>query len=208
MIPPPRKAAVYKRNFNFLADRISRFNAAYHLQFIEYCWRLNARLVRTTRSLMNRTLMVELASIVELVLNDVLSSLKVSGHGLNTRPIHIPIYLTLDKLIDLARYYDLLNDALAEDLRDLNTARNSIHFKKFNKARVLEHDYYRDAMVHKAIQTFEAFLNAIHNKIHPHRKPNFVYPWSTSNTECRTQGSEICHTPGGPDRSVSGISEF
>src|SRR5258708_1356639 len=128
---------------------------------------------------MNRTMLVELASIVELVLNDVLSGLKVSGYALSARPLHIPMYLSLEKLIDLACYYDLLEDSLADELRNLNTARSSIHFKKFNKARILEHAYYRDAMVHKAIQTFETFLNAIHNKVCPGQKPTFIYPWES-----------------------------
>jgi hypothetical protein len=179
-VRPPRKASRYKRNFQFLHSATHRYNAAYHLQFIEYCWQVNRGLTRTTRSLMNRTIIMELASIVEVVLHDALSGLRMSGQGVAERPFPVADHLTLEKLIELAAYCELIEGPLAGQLRELNAGRNAIHFKRFHKLRVLEYDYYKDEMVQKAVETFETFLAAIGRKlsIAGSRRRVFIYPWA------------------------------
>ena len=182
LLKPPRKASLYKKNFGFVRNRTHRYNAAYHLQFVEYCWQINRRLTRTTRSLMNRTIIMELAGLVEVVLHDVLSSLHVHGPGVEDRPLPVADYLTLEKLIEWADYYGLVEGPLTDRLRNLNAARNSIHFKRFHKQRVLEHGYYTHEMVQEAVQTFEVFLSGIAGKLLriPKSKKDFIYPWTPS----------------------------
>ena len=129
---------------------------------------------------MNRTIVMELAGLVEVVLHDVLSGLRVSGPGVDDCPLRVPDHMALEKLIELAGLYGLIDGLLAERLRGLNAARNAIHFKRFHKQRILEYDYYKEAMVRQAVETFEVFLKAIAQRVSPgpHRRMNFVYPWT------------------------------
>lgn len=179
IVHSPKKAAIYRKNFDFIANDTNRSNAAYHLQFIDHCWAIRNALFRTTRSLMNRTLLMELASIVEVALYDVLSSLEVSGKGIPGKTIYIPEHFSMDKLIDLGAYYGLVDDDLAHNLKTLNTMRNSIHFKHFHKKHILEYDYYTDDMVCQAIDIFQSFMTVLRNTLTlPNRvKVPFIFPW-------------------------------
>jgi hypothetical protein len=174
-----RKAKEYRPNFEFIADGTSVANAAYHLQFIEYCLEQRKTESSTTRSFLNRTIVIELASIIEMLLYEVLSSLLVEGRRGFRRSLFIPDYIQFDKLIDLAQYYGLINRNLSAEIKAIKTHRNAIHFKKFTKKRILEYNYYEDNLVDTSIATFEKLLIALFSSIKDEKKTktSFVLPW-------------------------------
>ena len=175
-----RKADDYKKNFDFLSDNTNICNAAYHLQFLEHCWTNRKTLESTTRSLMNRTIIVELASIVELVLFELLSNANVElVPRKNKKRLEIESNIGLGRLISKAKYYELIEADMTKRLNKLNEGRNSIHFKQFKEKRILEYDYYTDDMVNQAVETFVEFLKAMYSKVRGIKKLDnqFAWPW-------------------------------
>lgn len=172
-----RKADEYKKNFEFLSDGTSICNCAYHMQFIEHCYREKQTLTKTTKSLTNRSIIVELGSIIELCLHEILSSLKVELLSQKKIPLKIVENESLGPLIEIATNYEIIDSAMKIKLKKLRTYRNSIHFKRFRKKRILEFDYHKDTTVNEFIKTFEEFMKATHLKIKGTVKI-FVWPWN------------------------------
>ena len=65
------------------------------MRFIEYLWKQLKFSDYPTVSFINRTIMLELANIIELILYDILSSLKASGRGIRDKPVIFDSVLTL-----------------------------------------------------------------------------------------------------------------
>ena len=172
-----RKAIEYRPNFDFICDGTSIANAAYHMQFIEYCLEHRKTESSTSRSFLNRTIVIELASIIEMLLYEVLSGLSVEGCRGSRRKLFIPDYIQFDKLIDLSKYYGLINSDLSSEIKAIKAHRNAIHFKKFTKKRILEYDYYKDDLVDASIVTFEKLLMALFLSIKGVQRTSFVLPW-------------------------------
>lgn len=171
-----RRANEYKGNFEFLNDGTNICNSAYHMQFIEHCYKQKQELEKTTKSLMNRSIIVELGSIVELCLYEILSNLEVNLHSQKKKPLNVPEKESLGPLIDLAANYEIINKTMKNKLKKLSEDRNSIHFKRYKKKRILEYNYYTDSMVDQSINIFKEFMDAIHLKVKNTEK-TFLWPW-------------------------------
>jgi len=169
-------AKAYKENFQFLSDGTNICNVAYHMQFIEHCFREKQNLERTTKSLMNRSIIIELASIIEVCLHEILSCLNVEVPSKKQKPLNISKTATLGQLLPLAVYYELISADLKGDIKKLNEHRNSVHFERYKKKRILEYNYYTDKMVEESIKIFVEFIKTIHSKIKGGDK-TFLWPW-------------------------------
>lgn len=172
-----RTANEYKKNFEFLSDGTNKCNCAYHMQFIEHCYREKQTLTRTTKSLTNRSIVVELGSIIELCLHEILSSLKVELLSQRKKSLNISDKEPLGPLIKIAANYEIIDSAMKSKLGALCTYRNSIHFKRYREKRILEYNYHKDTTVNEFIKTFEEFMKATHTNIKGTVK-TFVWPWN------------------------------
>jgi len=154
-------------------------NAAYHLQFIEYCIEQKVTAISTSLSFLNRTIIIELGSIVEILLYETLSKFYVADQKEKLKArLFVPDYATLGLLIDMSKKYKVISKPLAKKVKNLNTNRNSIHFKKFTKKYVLEHNYYTENMVEESKQIFILVLKEIREL---YKDYNYsyedVFPW-------------------------------
>lgn len=172
-----RTANEYKGNFEFLNDGTNICNSAYHMQFIEHCYREKQGLERTTKSLMNRSIIIELGSIVELCLHEILSGLIVTLYSQRIKSLKVSEKEPLGPLIELATNYEIIDATMRNKLKKLCEYRNSIHFKRFRRARILEYNYYTDSMVEESIDIFKEFMELAHLRIKGTVK-TFVWPWN------------------------------
>lgn len=168
----------YRKNFEILKDGTNRCNSAYHFQFIEHCLRHRIDLESTTRSFVNRTVLVELGSIVEMILHELLSDMQVKISPKKEKNLQVRENSTLGQLLEIASHYELVDSSTKQSLEKLKKWRNSIHFKSHKKERILEYNYYTDDMVKEGCEIFSEFLKNTHKNITGKSKTDFSFPWS------------------------------
>lgn len=175
-----RKSKEYHVNFEFIDDGTNRSNISYHMSYIEHLWKERPKHVSTTKSFINRAILIELASVIELILYDILSSLKATGKGITSKSVVFDKTITFGRYIEYAKDYDLIDATISTHLKEINELRNFIHIKKFHKPRILEYNFYTDQMVSNAINVFEQFILYIHQKACGTSRlaSSYVWPWN------------------------------
>lgn len=165
----PKKAKEYQEGLGFVRDGTHRCNISYHLQYLEFCYQIKRDYApeSTTESLLNKTIIIELGAIVEVILDDLLGRLKIDREALGLSgdmKIVVPHYATLRNYLELARDYRIIEKDMFEHLGKLSEARNTVHFKKFKKSRELEYNYYTQELLSDVIGYFEKFFEFIEKK--------------------------------------------
>ncbi len=180
-------AREYKSALSFVHEFSVMDDIAYHLQYLEFCYVIKSlhKPSLTTLNLLNKTIIVGLASIAEAILDDGLRSLLVRT-AKNERnkfcgPLQIKHYATLGDLILQAKEYDLIDEVVSKKLEQLHKWRNTIHFKRSQKGRPKEYDAYPEQLLQNAQENFEQLIAhmsaryALLATISIDRK--FSYPW-------------------------------
>ena len=152
-------AEYYKTFFDFLSWS-ARKNISYHLQYIERLYHLKRQEnpFLTALSLLNKTLIIEMFSIVECILDELLTSVPVQMADGSTRRLYVNEYSQASRLIEQAAYYKIISDSIASDIDKLSKYRNTIHIKRYSPKKKYEYDAYDDKILNENEKAFKAFL--------------------------------------------------
>ena len=118
----PHLAKYYKEQWSFIADLHARDNISYQMQYIEFLTSLynDYDLYLTAESLLAKTMMIEIASVVEAAIKDIMAQwAKKANINISSK--------IFDELIDMARDSNMIDDNMQKLFHELRIMRNAVH---------------------------------------------------------------------------------
>jgi len=167
----------------FINDYSTRDNISYHLQYLEFCYVVNFYFTPslTTGSLLRKTVIIEYVSIIETILDSMIFELRVRDYpvGSFVGLHYLKKNTRFGELLEIARYYKILNEDILKKVEKIGEYRNRVHFKRVARNEK-EWDYYTDYKLTETENIFEEFIEECrkrHRRLTSDVKVNdFIFP--------------------------------
>jgi hypothetical protein len=151
----------YWDSLPFVNDYATRDNISYHLQYLEFCYVVNFYFSPSlvTGSLLRKTIIIEYVSIIETILDNIISEFRVRDYPANSfLNLHYLRKTTrLGELLEIASWYKLLNEELLKKVGKIGEYRNRVHFKRVTRNEK-ELDYYTEYKLTETEAIFNEFI--------------------------------------------------
>jgi hypothetical protein len=154
----PQSANYYKNEWSFIKKKGARENISYQLQYLEFMVNLynDYRFYLTIESLLCKSLMVSIASVIEAALTAILEE----GY----KPITAGTNLdrNFKSMLELAYAKGLINRNTKYKLQGLRRIRNSIHLSSIDYQ---EHAAYNPEDVNKHLDLLDSFREELRESL-------------------------------------------
>lgn len=160
-----KTANYFKNNFIFL-DSSPRNNISYHFQYLQFLYQIKKKekVFSTILSLLNKTIIIEMFSIVECLTHNLLLELLVDvGEDKNFKLL-LKNHTSITDLTEMATYYKVFTKEISSSVNKLSKYRNSIHIKTQNNGQKSEYLAYSNSILKECEEYFQEILEFIWHK--------------------------------------------
>jgi len=172
-------AEAFKSYLAFIDDWDKKKNISYHLQYIEFLYKIKKihEPTLTTLSLSNKTIIIEYFTVIEAIIDALLCQLLVKVDENHFVQIEINEYTGADELLKLAKKYKIISQDIHTQLGQIKGTRNRIHIKRPRKKQKYEYKEYTKELLEKYEKTFKVFLEYLFKKNNIAEYKKYPWPW-------------------------------